>query len=134
MTLHQAIILGRILLLLALASLCLYLALGATVSRRLRILSFVVLVGALIGYPNFGAFHPKHSGYRPGHIHYYDAFHYFMGAKYFPELGYSGLYEATLVAAHLRLGFRGRRSIPSRLVSPDAAPPEVSPSSPTTPA
>jgi len=74
--------------------------LGATVSRRLRILSFVVLVGALIGYPNFGAFHPKHSGYRPGHIHYYDAFHYFMGAKYFPELGYSGLYEATLVAAH----------------------------------
>jgi hypothetical protein len=99
-TLHQAIFLGRILLLLALASLCLSLALSVTVSRRLRILSFVVLVGALIGYPNFGAFHPKHSGYRPGHIHYYDAFHYFMGAKYFPELGYSGLYEATLVAAH----------------------------------
>ena len=100
MTLHQAIILGRILLLLALASLCIWLALRPTVSRRLRILSFIVLVGALISYPNFGAFHPKHSGYRPGHIHYYDAFHYFMGAKYFPELGYSGLYEATLVAAH----------------------------------
>ena len=100
MTLLQTIILGRILLLLALASLCLWLALSATVSRRLRILSFVVLIGALIGYPNFGALHPEHSGYRSGHIHYYDAFHYFMGAKYFPELGYSGLYEATLVAAH----------------------------------
>lgn len=100
MTLYQAIILGRILLLLALASLCLCLALSVTVSRRLRILSFVILVGALVSYPNFGALHPKHSGYRSGHIHYYDAFHYFMGAKYFPELGYSGLYEATLVAAH----------------------------------
>jgi hypothetical protein len=99
-TLYQAIILGRILLLLALASLCLCLAASARVSRRLRILSFVVLIGALVSYPNFGALHPEHSGYRSGHIHYYDAFHYFMGAKYFPELGYSGLYEATLVAAH----------------------------------
>ena len=100
MTFYQGIISGRILLLLALASLCLCLALSETVSRRLRILSFIILVGALVSYPNFGAFHPQHSGYRSGHIHYYDAFHYFMGAKYFPELGYSGLYEATLVAAH----------------------------------
>lgn len=100
MTLLQTIIAGRILLLLALASLSLRLAFSATVSRRLRILGFVVLVGALIGYPNFGALHPEGSGYRSGPIHYYDAFHYFMGAKYFPEVGYSGLYEATLVAAH----------------------------------
>jgi len=99
-TLLQTIITGRIVLLLALASLCLGLALSPTVSRRLRILGFVVLVGALIGYANFGALHPRGSGYRPGPIHYYDAFHYFMGAKYFPEVGYSGLYEATLVAAH----------------------------------
>ncbi|HKC97451.1 MAG TPA: hypothetical protein VKG20_05420 [Methylomirabilota bacterium] len=100
MTLLQTIITGRIVVLLALASLCLGLALSPTVSRRLRILGFVVLVGALIGYANFGALHPRGSGYRPGPIHYYDAFHYFMGAKYFPEVGYSGLYEATLVAAH----------------------------------
>jgi hypothetical protein len=99
-TLLQTIIPGRILLLLALAGLCLSLALSTRVSRRLRILSLVVLAGALIGFMNFGALHPKGSGYRAGHIHYYDAYHYFMGAKYFPELGYSGLYEATLVAAH----------------------------------
>jgi hypothetical protein len=99
-TLLQTIVAGRILLLLALATLCLCLALSATVSRKLRILGFVVLVGALIGFPNFGVLHPKGSGYRSGPIHYYDAFHYFMGAKYFPEVGYSGLYEATLVAAH----------------------------------
>jgi len=99
-TLLQTIITGRIVLLLALASLCLGLALSPTISRRLRILGFVVLVGALIGYANFGALHPRGSGYRPGPIHYYDAFHYFMGAKYFPEVGYSGLYKATLVAAH----------------------------------
>src|SRR5215831_2512011 len=60
------------------------------VRYRLRILGFVVLVGALIGYANFGALHPRGSGYRPGPIHYYDAFHYFMGAKYIPEVGYSG--------------------------------------------
>jgi hypothetical protein len=31
-------------------------------------------------------------------VHYRDAFHYFMGAKYLPELGYTRLYDATLVA------------------------------------
>jgi hypothetical protein len=98
MTLYQGILLGRILLLAALAGLLFTLARRGTMSRRQRILVFAVLVGALASYPNFGVLHPTQSGYRPGHIHYYDAFHYFMGAKYLPELGYSGLYEATLVA------------------------------------
>src|SRR5216684_1784860 len=98
MTLYQGILLGRILLLVALGSLFLSLALGVTASRRFRILILAVLVGAVLSFPNFGVLHPTHSGYRPGHVHYYDAFHYFMGAKYLPELGYSGLYEATLVA------------------------------------
>jgi hypothetical protein len=31
-------------------------------------------------------------------IHYWDAYHYYAGAKYFKELGYSGLYNATYVA------------------------------------
>ena len=98
MTLYQGILLGRILVLLALAGLLFSFARGGVVSRRRRILIFAVLVGALASYANFGVLHPTGSGYRPGHIHYYDAFHYFMGAKYLPELGYSGLYEATLVA------------------------------------
>ena len=31
-------------------------------------------------------------------VHYWDAFHYFVGAKYLPELGYTGLYESAWVA------------------------------------
>ena len=98
MTIYQALLLGRILLLGALAGLLFSLARSGVVSRHHRILIFAVLVGALASYPNFGVLHPNQSGYQPGHIHYYDAFHYFMGAKYLPELGYSRLYEATLVA------------------------------------
>lgn len=41
---------------------------------------------------NFGLFH-----YGP-FLHTWDTFHYVVGAKYFPELGYTGLYEATLAA------------------------------------
>ena len=41
---------------------------------------------------NFGLFH--HGRF----VHVWDTFHYFVGAKYFPELGYTGLYEATLAA------------------------------------
>src|SRR5216684_4081266 len=106
MTLYQGILLGRILLLVALGSLFLSLALGVTASRRFRILILAVLVGAVLSFPNFGVLHPTHSGYRAGHVHYYDAFHYFMGAKYFPELGYHGLYEATLVAGRDLGAFR----------------------------
>lgn len=98
MTLYQGILAGRIVLLVVLAGLFLSLALGVARSRALRIVALTVLAGALLGYVNFGILHPTRSGYRAGHIHYYDAFHYFMGAKYLPELGYSGLYETTLVA------------------------------------
>jgi hypothetical protein len=31
-------------------------------------------------------------------VHEHDGFHYFVGAKYFPELGYRGIYACTLVA------------------------------------
>ena len=107
MTLYQGILLGRILLLVALAGLLFTLARRGVISRRHRVLDLAVLVGALASYPNFGVLHPTQSGYRSGHIHYYDAFHYFMGAKYLPELGYSGLYEATLVAGRELGAFGG---------------------------
>lgn len=98
MSLFQGILAARILLLATLAGLFLSLALGLTISRKIRGLMFAVVVAAVLSFPNFGVLHPNQSGYRAGHIHYYDAFHYFMGAKYLPELGYYGLYEATLVA------------------------------------
>lgn len=55
------------------------------------LLFFAVLAG--LAYFNFGAFHPGR-----GVIHYHEQFHYLLGAKYFPELGYDGLYAASLKA------------------------------------
>lgn len=94
MNIFQAFQAGRIILLLVLAGIFLFLALGRPLSKRTRTLVFVVLGGALLSYPNFGFFHV----YQYGTIHYWDAYHYFMGAKYLPELGYFKLYEATYVA------------------------------------
>ena len=77
-------------------------------SRRLRV-AIVALVGvAAIGYVNFGFFHavPRQQ------IHYWDAFHYFVGAKYLPELGYARLYEATYVAGRELGAFAGIERLP----------------------
>ena len=58
----------------------------------MAVVALVVLAAA--GFVNFGFFHVlQHQ-----HVHYWDAFHYFVGAKYLPELGYTRLYEATYVA------------------------------------
>jgi hypothetical protein len=51
-------------------------------------------VVSAIGFVNFGFFHAV--ARQP--VHYWDAFHYFVGAKYLPEVGYTRLYEATWVA------------------------------------
>jgi hypothetical protein len=47
------------------------------------------------------------------HVHFPDVYHYYVGAKYFRELGYHGLYEATVVADYEddRSGFRDDRLI-----------------------
>ena len=71
-----------------------WLAAGRPLTRGVRVVVFALLAAAALAYPNFGVFHPNHYG----HIHYWDVYHYFMGAKYFPELGYARLYEATYVA------------------------------------
>src|SRR5439155_1595196 len=44
-------------------------------------------------------------------IHWWDAYHYFMGAKYLPELGYSRLYEATWLAGREMGAFAGIRVV-----------------------
>lgn len=46
----------------------------------------------LLGWWNFGQFH------YPGVAHPHELYHYVLGAKYFPELGYTRLYECTVVA------------------------------------
>ncbi|MEO1366846.1 MAG: hypothetical protein AAFX50_06685, partial [Acidobacteriota bacterium] len=48
-------------------------------------------LGAAI-YVNLGTFHGR------AVTHYWEQFHYTLGAKYFPELGYDGLYAASIEA------------------------------------
>jgi hypothetical protein len=78
-------------------------------SRRQRGLRDGLLLGlglaAALGWWNFSAFH------HPGFGHPSDTFHYYIGSKYFPELGYRRLYLCTAVAdveAGLRDQVEGR--------------------------
>jgi hypothetical protein len=73
------------------------------VSRRLRAAVVILVVLAAAGFVNFGFFHVV----QRQQIHYWDAFHYFVGAKYLPELGYTRLYEATYVAGRELGAFAG---------------------------
>src|SRR5262245_39913387 len=43
-------------------------------------------------YLNFGRFHGA------GMVHHWEQFHYVLGSKYFPEVGYDGLYVASMGA------------------------------------
>jgi len=96
---EAAVRLARLVLLVVLAGVYLWLAAGRPLTRPIRWLAAGLLVAAALSYPNFGLLHPQRGvPPAPAHIHYWDSFHYFMGAKYLPELGYTGLYEATLVA------------------------------------
>lgn len=45
---------------------------------------------AVVAYYNAGEFHFS------GFIHHWEQFHYQLGSKYFPELGYDGLYAASV--------------------------------------
>jgi hypothetical protein len=45
---------------------------------------------SVFSFYDFGRFH---GGGR--FVHYHDLYHYYMGSKYFPEVGYEGLYAAT---------------------------------------
>jgi hypothetical protein len=51
---------------------------------------------AVCAYYNFRTFHGS------SFVHYHEHFHYFLSAKYFPELGYDGLYVASLAAQRER--------------------------------
>ncbi len=72
------------------------LALAALLLRNRRGLSHAALGAAallsLAHYLNFGHFH------QPQLPHYWELFHYALGSRYFPELGYDGLYLASLAA------------------------------------
>lgn len=52
-----------------------------------------MLLAGPLAFTNFG----RWSGYRS--VHYHDSAHYFLGAKYAPELGYTRLYDCVTKAA-----------------------------------
>ncbi|HEX7078607.1 MAG TPA: discoidin domain-containing protein [Candidatus Eisenbacteria bacterium] len=69
---------------------------------RLRDVLLAVLgILGYTGYYNWGGYH------FPERVHQYEFFHYYIGAKYFPELGYTGIYECSNVA-EAEQGFRRR--------------------------
>lgn len=60
--------------------------------QLLRDRLLVVLgASAFFGYFNFGHLHFHNF------VHVWDTYHYYMGAKYFPELGYENLYDCAAV-------------------------------------
>ncbi len=65
---------------------------GTLASEKAGAMLWTVAIVAILAWPNFGRLHGG-SG-----IHHWEQFHYFLGSKYFPELGYDGLYAASLAA------------------------------------
>jgi len=65
---------------------------GGTLARTRDAL--LLALGLLAGFCwwNLGTFHRDH------YVHEWDAYHYYVGAKYAPELGYTRLYLCTIVA------------------------------------
>jgi hypothetical protein len=61
--------------------------------RRQRDAALLALgLASGLAWWNFGQFH------FPRYVHPADMFHYYMGSKYFRELGYTGLYECAAIA------------------------------------
>ncbi len=75
--------------------------------RSTRALLGTLAAIAVLAYFNFGAFH------FPEFAHEHDIFHYFIGAKYFPELGYTSIYDCA-AAAEAEAGFPERVSLRSQ--------------------
>jgi hypothetical protein len=73
---------------------------AAGAARRTRLergLCLALAATALAALANFGDL--RHQTDR-GFVHRWEHFHYHLGSKYFPELGYDGLYVASLAAQH----------------------------------
>ena len=76
-------------------------------------------VPAVCAYLNFGAYR------YPDFVHYHDVFHYFIGAKYFPELGYKDIYTCSAVAEAeagfpQRVKLRTQRDLDTNYIQPGA--------------
>jgi hypothetical protein len=61
-------------------------------ARRRRTLHLLAGAAGVLAWMNFGAF------FHGRFVNRHEFFHYFLGSKYFPELGYDGLYVASAAA------------------------------------
>src|SRR5215475_11065422 len=88
-------------------------AAAARAARRERLERGLCLALAALGVAAFANFGDLHHQADRGFVHRWEHFHYHLGSKYFPELGYDGLYVASIAAEHashpqLRVGRRLR--------------------------
>jgi hypothetical protein len=69
-------------------------------ARRFLLVALAAL--AIANFYHFGYFHTRYLDYgwldKRAFLHLWDFYHYYNGAKYFDELGYHGLYDATIAA------------------------------------
>jgi hypothetical protein len=65
---------------------------GARWSRARGVMLAAIALASCLGYYDWGSYH------HPDYVHEHEFFHYFVGAKYFRELGYSRLYECASLA------------------------------------
>lgn len=80
----------------ALALLSWRLAAPLMVGRARRWFRFLLGAAAVLSALSFWNFLNFH--YYGGTVHLWDSYHYYVGAKYFPEIGYTGLYECSALA------------------------------------
>ena len=73
-------------------------AAAAGAAGRLRLERGLCLALAVLGVAAFLNFGDLHHQSDRGFVHRWEHFHYHLGSKYFPELGYDGLYVASLAA------------------------------------
>lgn len=77
---------------------------GSLKPRQAGALLVVAAMVSILAYTNFGRFHGASL------IHHWEQFHYFLGSKYFAELGYDGIYAASLAAEREITGRPARQS------------------------
>ncbi len=65
--------------------------------RLLHGLIYTLALVSLLAYFRFFQFHP-YPPFGSHAYHYPDAYHYYIGAKYYPEVGTFGIYDSTLIA------------------------------------
>ena len=71
-------------------------------ARAGRVFLAALAVLAMANYYHYGYFHTRYFNHgwldKRAFLHLWDFYHYYVGAKYFDELGYDNLYNATVVA------------------------------------